>query len=537
MMRAARILVIEDLPRWQEALAETFSSSGFEVEVAATKAEASKKLAEELFHLLVVDLRLEETDPTNEEGMDLLQELTRYGVTESFQVIVLTAYGTKDLMREAFKRHGVGDFWDKQQFDEDEGAFLADVKRLLGEGSEINLDLSVHWQSGLDPKQAVFNLLVDGKRVKRSTQEQERLAVELDDLLCRLFHDAESVVISPLSTGKSGAGVLLIQPFYSHGGGRSAVVKFGDVRQISDEQAKFKKFVRPFVGGGRSTTVIASRRTPRLGGIVYSLVGDSGGQLANFEGFYRSSSGPQICEALDRLFLDTCGAWYESPGKLKPLDLTAHYCEWLGLTPQSLEWALDGLKSVQGKEKLHFQTLSASVRRPFPNPLQFFPGTPIVLPTYEIITHGDLNPQNVLLDDAGQSWLIDFQATGPGHVLRDVAEMDVAIRIQLLGPSEATLDERLALEEALCRPESYAQLAELAADSSNPAVEKARAICVHLRTLAGRLLARHTSSDLTEYYVATLFCALPMMRFSFLGTVQREHALLSACLLTERHGF
>ncbi|HEX9732598.1 MAG TPA: response regulator [Thermoanaerobaculia bacterium] len=537
MKRAARILVIEDLPSWQEALAEILRDGGFAVEIAASKAEASKKLAEGLYHLLVVDLRLEEGDPSNVEGMDLLQELTRYGLAESFKVIVLTAYGTRDLMREAFKRHGVDDFWSKQDFDEDDGAFLADVERLLGEEAELNLDLSVIWQGGLDPRQAVLNLLVDGQRIKKSTPEQELLAVEVDDLLCRLFHDAETVLVDPLSTGRSGAGVLLIHPFYSHGSGRPAVVKFGDVRSISDERAKYNEFVRPFVGGGRSTTVVASRRTPRLGGVVYSLVSDRGKRLENFASFYRNASIPQIREVLDGLFLDTCGAWYDNQGKLEPLDLTEYYSQWLGLTTESLTKAREGLKSVQGKdEKLHFQTLTN--RRPMPNALRHFPGTPLVVPTYETITHGDLNPQNILVDDTGQSWLIDFQATGPGHVLRDVAELDVSIRIHLLGPGDATLDERLALEETLCKPDSYAQLEELAweREGSNPAVDKVFATCVHLRTLARRLLARQTGSDLKEYYAATLFCALPQIRFSFLSKVQREHALLSACLLTERHG-
>lgn len=534
MSRAGRILVIEDLPRWQRVLGDTLTSGGFEVVVVSSRGQASEQLRAKLFHLLIVDLRLEDQDPSNQEGMEFLRELTQYGINESVRVIVLTAYGTNDLMREAFKQHGVSDFWSKQEFNGEE--FLADVQRLFREEIQVNLGLVLHWQGDLSSAQAVVNLRVEGQRVKKGTPRQELLALELEDLFCRLFHDAENLLVHRLSPGRSGAGVLLAQPFYARGGGRPLVVKYGDVQQVTAERNQFNEFVQPFVGGGRSTTVVAARRTPRLGGIVYSLVGDGGGRLDDFEGFYRSASLPEIREALDRLFLDTCGSWYENPGQLKPLDLARHYFDRLGMTRENLARGLESLKSVQGKDQLYFQALSQ--RRPLPNPLQVFPDKPLVLPTYETITHGDFNPHNILLDEQGSSWLIDFQSTGLGHVLRDAVELDVAIRVQLLTGEEASLDERLALEEALARPQTYSELQALADGLAgvSPAVGKAFATCVHLRALAGRLLARHTSSDLGEYYAGALFCALNLSRFLSFATVQREHALLSACLLTERLG-
>lgn len=534
MSRPGRILVIEDLPRWQKRLSQVLSAD-FDVEVVGSRKAATEGLISRLFHLLVVDLRLEDQDPADEDGMEFLRQLTRYGINKSLRVVVLTAYGTDTLMREAFKEHGVEDFKSKQDFSSKE--FKAYVERLFREEMNINLDLVIHWQGGLSPEQVVVNLLVEGERVKRSTPRQELLVLELEDLLCRLFHDANTLLMNPLAPGKSGTGVLLAQPFYTHGGGRPQVVKFGGVPQVEDERDRFKTYVRPYVGGGRTTTLVESRRTQRLGGIVYSLVGDGGGRLQSFEEYYGDASLPELKGALDRLFQDTCGSWYENPGQLQPVDLTAHYFDQLGMTPENLAPGLEQLKAVQGREQLTFQ--KATGLRKLPNPLQVFPGTPVVLATYETITHGDFNPHNILFDEEGSSWLIDFQSTGPGHVLRDVVALDVAVRVQLLGDDDAGLDERLALEEALAAPEQFSDLEALAASTltDNQAVDKAFRTCVHLRTIAGRLLARHTSSDLREYYAGALFCALNLIRFrSVLSTSQREHALLSACLLTERLG-
>ncbi len=55
--------------------------------------------------------------------------------------------------------------------------------------------------------------------------------------------------------------------------GHEVVVKFGDVHQIVEEYSNFKEYVQPFLGSGRNTTILDMRRTPHLGGIIYSLLG------------------------------------------------------------------------------------------------------------------------------------------------------------------------------------------------------------------------------------------------------------------------
>jgi len=135
-------------------------------------------------------------------------------------------------------------------------------------------------------------------------------------------------------------------------------------------------------------------------------------------------------------------------------------------------------------------------------------------------------------------WLIDFQGTGRGHILRDVAMLDSTVRYQLLAAGEATLEERLHMEEVLCSIERFGQLEQLATSFSteNPALVKIYATVVHLRTWARRLVEQNPNVDLSEYYIALLYSAMNTTRFSSLSSVQREHAILSASLLVERLG-
>ncbi|MDP9122856.1 MAG: phosphotransferase, partial [Acidobacteriota bacterium] len=309
-------------------------------------------------------------------------------------------------------------------------------------------------------------------------------------------------------------------------------VKYGDHRLIDDEYRNYERFVQPFVGGGRVASAQTPRRTLRLGGIVYSLLGGVGDRFEEFASFYRRSDAAAIRQALDRLFFGTCSAWYASLGQLKPLDLTQQYSDWLALTPDSLDEAVAGrLKTVQGNETLHFKSLTAN--RTLCNPILALRRERIVLPTYETVTHGDLSEHNILLDEEGHSWLIDFQKTGYGHVLRDVIQLDTLVRLHLLAPEEATLDERLGLEELLCSECSFSQISQPTPASLAPALDKAFATCAHLRTIAARLVASHPGADIREFYAGAMYCALRVLRSYAVPMPQREHAILCASVCAE----
>ncbi len=163
-------------------------------------------------------------------------------------------------------------------------------------------------------------------------------------------------------------------------------------------------------------------------------------------------------------------------------------------------------------------------------------GSPLVRPTYLCTTHGDFNPYNLLVDNTGYMWLIDFQETGKSHFLRDVAMLDSAVRFQLLNTEEATLEERLHMEEALCSIDRFSQVEQLAPKLSteNQSLAKAYATIVHLRKLACRLVEHSPSDDISEYYIALFYSALNTLQFFSLPLGLREHALLCASLLADR---
>lgn len=534
MNRQGRILVVDDLESWREELVETLQHDGLHADSASTATEALQRLDETLYHLLVLDIRLVDADQSNMDGISLLGELEKRGLSEATKVIMLSAHDTKEHMRMAFRDYKVADFLSKDKFSKQ--VFLESVWRAFSEEAHINQDLEVIWQEVTGPEQVVSNLEIDGMRIKRNMSLRSQMAVELDDLLCRLFYEAERVLVRPLTQGQSVTGVLWAQPFYASGGGRAVIVKFGDFRKIEEEYSNFKKYVQPFIGGGRNSTALDVRRTPHLGGIMYSLLGADKEYLEDFGSYFRHVPSSDIINVLDRLFLDTCSAWYANVGKLEPRNLTEEYQQLFGLTLEKLEHPLSELRrSVHGTQKLYFKSLNSD--RAFKNPIVGLAGPPLVRSTYTCITHGDFNHHNLLIDTTGHTWLIDFQSTGTGHFLRDVAKLDTEFRLALLAPEEATLEERLRMEEALCSIDRFSQVERLATSFSteNRALAKVYVVVAYLRSLARKLVVQNPNDDMSEYYIALFYNALNMLRF-YGPLVQREHALLSASILADRLG-
>lgn len=531
MSRSKRILVVEDRERWREALSDNLQRVGFQVDTAATTEQVREQLNHNFYHLIILDIRLDEADQTNTEGMDLLQELNSMLGT-SVAVVMLSGYGTREQMRAAFKDYKVADFLEKQNFDNIK--FRKQINELFEQEVPINLGLDIYWQDVSGPEETVVGVEVDRQPIGLNTPLQTHAAAELDDLLCRLFHDANSILVKPLVPGYSGAGVLWVQPFFINGGGQATVVKFGDFRKIDEEYRNFDTYVRSFVGGGRRTEALKLQRTARLGGIVYSLLGATGDYQEDFGSYYRRSQIAEIKEVLDCLFRDTCGAWYASPGRLQPHYLTADYQKVLGFTEEQLTQMIRNELAVQANPQLRFNNLATE--RLFRNPIVAISGRHLVQPTYLCTTHGDLNDRNILVDRVGQVWLIDFRHTGPAHILRDVAGLDAVVRFQLLLAAEATLAERLEMEERLCRLTRFSQVEQLtgAFSTENPALAKVYAISVYLRDIARKLVAQNPSDDFSEYHIASLYHALNHIRFPSLPPEQREHALLSASLLVEQ---
>jgi two-component system nitrogen regulation response regulator NtrX len=114
-----KILIVEDFADWRELLSGLLQREGHQVEAVATLQEARDCLDQiSDLDLAILDIRLVETDETNEDGMRLLAEIRE---RQTFtRVIMITGHGTMESQRRAFREYQAFDFFRKEQFDSEE---------------------------------------------------------------------------------------------------------------------------------------------------------------------------------------------------------------------------------------------------------------------------------------------------------------------------------------------------------------------------------------------------------------------------------
>lgn len=173
-----RILIVDDEPSIRKVLSAHLRRAGYEVATAADGSEGILALQEDVFHLVISDLKMPQVD-----GMALLQWINDH--LPGLPVILITAHGTVDSAVEAIKR-GAFDYISKP-FDQDEIAAVV-TKALATEAHNAPqyIEPDPHGRFGI---------------------------VGQNHAMSQLFSLVEKVAPSPttvLITGESGTGKELI---------------------------------------------------------------------------------------------------------------------------------------------------------------------------------------------------------------------------------------------------------------------------------------------------------------------------------------
>lgn len=97
-----RVLVVDDTPDWRQTVAGILEDDGWEVRAVASKEEAESLAGKESFDVAVLDVRLDEQDVDNRDGLFLMHALNKKA--PSTAVIILTGYADVDMVKEALQR-------------------------------------------------------------------------------------------------------------------------------------------------------------------------------------------------------------------------------------------------------------------------------------------------------------------------------------------------------------------------------------------------------------------------------------------------
>jgi CheY-like chemotaxis protein len=513
-MKNARVLVLEDDPLWQDTLRDVLEGQVAWLKAAATLAEALEALDHCYFNLAIVDISLKAGDPKDSQGMAFLQGLYARGLQDAVRCIVLTAYADVARVREAFHDYKVVDVMEKVPFTAQ--ALTAKVDEALTANHlkhEVEIEIA--------QRRSLTDLFAGLQWAEREPAQE--LHAEAQDLLLRLLSGATHLFIDPLQTGQSGAMVARVEPSYGARAGTPVVLKCGKREKIQRESVNYEEFVERYVGG-HCTTRLRHVTGRVMGAIAYQLIGTEVDEAVSFAVYYRQRATPDITHALDHLFEETCARCYEN---LEPprrnRDLVALYEQglhlqwdevWQGATAAGVDLAADlvTIPSLPGA---------------FTNPQRWLATRNYTLHQrcWLAPTHGDLNEHNLLVTAGGQCWLIDFYRTGQGHVLRDLVELETALKFSL---SAASLAEHMQIENLLLSQERLDAPPLLPRGHPHA---KLLSVIAHLRGQAARLVG--ADRDMAEYNTALLLTTLNLLRLPALRH-SHDRVLLSAALLCDR---
>jgi CheY-like chemotaxis protein len=127
---SAKLLVVDDLKDWQTTIRGVLQDSGYEVSVAGSTQDAVSLLSTCDYDLALLDLRLDETDEENVEGLTLAKTIRHRW--PRVKIVIFTGYGSPEIVQKSMEPDSEGnslldDFLPKENTDK----LIETVQRIL----------------------------------------------------------------------------------------------------------------------------------------------------------------------------------------------------------------------------------------------------------------------------------------------------------------------------------------------------------------------------------------------------------------------
>lgn len=533
-MEKLRVLIVEDNSSECRLIERALMATDkcHKPVVANDYESALYNLRSTYFHLILLDLNLHTGKPHDKEsyeGLWLLQDIQVLDIKDCTQIVLLSSYGTLEIVEEAFSKYGISRFIEKNEnFKE---TILTNVFNDVINSQKINCDLKIEFKDNLSFDDLISPLI---RRVysKLSLPPQNDLLTEIKNIFLQLYSDANKIEIYPMQQGFSGTGVVKIVPHYASIGSKK-IIKYGTIEQIKKEQSNYKDYVIPYSRGEYHTSLERYCRTLHIGALVYSFIGDDE-DAVDFESFYFTNDKQSaIKNVINNIFNKTMRLWNINTQDKHNCDIVEVFSKHLHLNKKNLSEAFEFKFEPKYVFEDYFEL--DGVRGKYRNPVKAFCNDEILLniDSYFSIVHGDLNGKNIYVDKNDNTWLIDFYQTGYNHYLFDLIELESVIKFQLLPNKNISITDLHDIENYLLIREKFGNLGKDDLSNFNRQIKKALASINTIRSIA---LERSKSGDIYKEYLTGLFLyTLNHLRFHRLirNRLKKFYVLLSAAMIFE----
>jgi CheY-like chemotaxis protein len=532
MTREKRILLAEDKVSSGQMLQRRLQQAGYSVTWVRNYTQAKALFQSEHFHLAILDISLGSPRGKNMDGLRLLADLETFNLRGVMPTIVITAYERVDWILEAWLRQATR-FLIRKDLDYI-SKLLTEVGSIFKEHIGINFDLKYIGNTENLIHQAAAHIYAS--EAEPGWLPREQLVLQMHDLIGKLFASATEILLRNLQTGLSGSVVLRAHPTFTAGLGQWFVLKIGTRKKTRTEEENYDKYVELYLPVNYATR-LRSCYSRNLGALLYTLNTPDVEQASNLTDFYRQHSAEQVVQVLRHLFFDTCSLWYRNHQRPQYANVRNLYLEAFNLTVERIiNEACSLVPDLVDQPCVRLEPCAEDL----PNPLHRLKNEDAWwMAVAQCITHGDLNAGNILINQQGQCWLIDFYRTYPSHILRDVVVLETDLKFRVMDALNPAEFVRLEQNLVNLQPGSVLEL-----DSTFSAnARKAAEVLAGLRQIAWELLdcgrGACAADAQREYLMSLLMATLNVLRLRHFKEdpvlqPRRRDAFLSAALIAQK---
>ena len=246
-----------------------------------------------------------------------------------------------------------------------------------------------------------------------------------------LYRDSEKVEIKRLHGGYS-ASTFYVKSFDDRGGVlRPTVLKIGARPLIAREAERCRKYAMPYILNN-SAMVLGTAFHCQVGALRYNFVGIGGedAELKWLTWYFNNMEVESLIPLFDKIFLKILKPWYGQPVREKIYPYLDH-----DPTKTFFPDLFEKAESILGIDTRNVSFRFDGRADEFLNPYRFlkeeYPRRrQESLDYHTCVCHGDLNMQNVLLDNEMNVYLIDFSETRPRSVVSDFARLEAIFMVE-----------------------------------------------------------------------------------------------------------
>ncbi len=346
---------------------------------------------------------------------------------------------------------------------------------------------------------------------------------EEKELIENAYPQYEKVILEKeFGGGFSETRVFLVLPIKASGATDARLVtKIGAAANLQCEKDNYDQFIKPALPF-TAAQVTGCYSLGDQAAIHYAFAGGGAmGQTPSLEDYYLTQPAEAINQTLNALLDKTLGeTWY---GQHKPHNelFREQYEHHLPPHEKLLEIVsaiYPQLRVVDGK-----RVQIPGVAGIYPDPLLVYPKLlDRTLSARKSFVHGDLHVRNVLVDETGKAWLIDFAKVKERHNLFDFIKLETYIRLMALAQIAGafSLNDYAQFEQALNKH---------TAPPTNPELTKAYRVIQNIREIAQKYMGHQPNFE-NEYFPALFLYSLSMLKYFHInGPLPTQLMFMTSC--------